>query len=79
MELNLIRTIVFAALAALLLDPVQKQRLLVPLADGLTWAQRQWPQAGLADLSPLLEWLPTGLAILLVLLIPITWLRPRRW
>jgi hypothetical protein len=77
MELNLIRTVLFAVLAALLLDPVQSQRLVVPLGNGLTWAQQQWPQAGLGALSPALDWLPTGLAILLLLLIPITWLRPR--
>ena len=75
MQAKLIKTIVFAALAALLLDPVQRQRLMVPLAEGLTWAQQQWPQAGLAGLIPVLDSVPNGLAILLLLLIPITWLK----
>jgi hypothetical protein len=76
MQAKLIWSALFAALAALLLDPDQAPRLLAPLRQGVTWAAAPWPNLALADLDPLLNGLPMALGILLLLLIPIIWLKP---
>jgi hypothetical protein len=76
MQAKLIWSALFAALAALLLDPDQAPWLLAPLRQGLTWAGGAWPSLALADLDPLLNGLPMALGIVLLLLIPIIWLKP---
>ena len=76
MQSRLLLSAVLAALAAWLLDAARAQQLRDALAEGLSWAAQQWPALGLWSLAPLLQPLPTALAILLLLLIPISWLKP---
>ena len=76
MQGKLIQSAVFAGLAALLLDGNQAARLLGPLRSALVWGQTEWPAPGWGGLAGALEHLPTVLAVLLLLLIPINWLKP---
>lgn len=76
MQSRLILSALLAGLAALLLDAAKAQQLRDWLSGGLGWAATQWPDLGLWSLAPLLQPLPTVLAILLLLLIPISWLKP---
>ena len=76
MQSRLILSALLAGLAALLLDAERAQQLRDGLAGGLSWAAQQWPDLGLWSLAPLLEPLPAALAIVLLLLIPISWLKP---
>ncbi len=73
---KLLLTALFAALAGLLLDQEQAPLLLEPLREGLAWAGRGWPALARQDFEPLLEALPGWLAIGLMLLLPIIWLKP---
>ena len=73
---RMLLTAVFAALAGLLLDQEQAAMLLGPVREGLTWASRGWPALAGQDLEPLVQGLPEVLAIGLLLLIPILWLKP---
>lgn len=76
MQSKLIQSALFAGLAALLLDPSQASWLLGPLRAALSWGEGQWPDPGWASLGALVANLPTVLAVFLLLLIPITWLKP---
>jgi hypothetical protein len=73
---RLLLTAVFAALAGLLLDQEQAALLLGPVREGLTWASRGWPALAGQDLEPLVQVVPEMLAVGLLLLIPILWLKP---
>jgi hypothetical protein len=73
---RLLLTAVFAALAGLLLDQEQAAMLLGPVREGLTWASRGWPALAGQDLEPLVQVVPEVLAVGLLLLIPILWLKP---
>lgn len=75
MQSRLILSALLAGLAALLLDAERAQLLRDWLAGGLGWAAKQWPDLGLWSLAPLLQPLPAALAIVLLLLIPISWLK----
>ena len=76
MQSRLILSALLAALAALLLDAERAQQLRDALLAGLFWIARQWPDLGLGALAPLVQPLPTAAAIVLLLLIPISWLKP---
>jgi hypothetical protein len=73
---RLLLTALFSALAGLLLDPQQAPLLLEPLRQALSWAGGLWPALGELDVEPLFAALPEGLAIGLLLLIPVIWLKP---
>ena len=76
MQSRLILSALLAALAALLLDAERAQQLRDALLSGLSWMASQWPDLGLWGLAPLVQPLPTAAAIVLLLLIPISWLKP---
>jgi hypothetical protein len=76
MQAKFLQSALFAGLAALLLDPSQAPWLLGPLRAALSWGERQWPDPGWGALGVALQSLPTALAVFLLLLIPITWLKP---
>jgi hypothetical protein len=73
---KLLLTALFSALAGLLLDPQQAPLMLEPLRQALGWAGGLWPALGQLDFEPVLVVLPDGLAIGLLLLIPVIWLKP---
>jgi hypothetical protein len=73
---RMLLTAVFAALAGLLLDQEQAAIMLGPVREGLAWAGRGWPALAGQNLEPLVQVLPEVLAIGLLLLIPILWLKP---
>jgi hypothetical protein len=73
---KLLLTALFSALAGLLLDPQQAPLMLEPLRQALAWAGGLWPALGQLDFEPVLLALPDGLAIGLLLLIPVIWLKP---
>ncbi len=73
---RMLLTAVFAALAGLLLDQEQAAIMLGPVRGGLAWAGRGWPALAGQNLEPLVQVLPEVLAIGLLLLIPILWLKP---
>ncbi|MFN4866261.1 MAG: hypothetical protein ACK5GZ_08065 [Cyanobium sp.] len=73
---KLLLTALFSALAGFLLDPEQAPLLLEPLRQGISWAGDLWPALRELDFEPLLAALPEGLAIGLLLLIPVIWLKP---
>ena len=73
---KLLLTALFSALAGLLLDPGQTTLVQGPLRQGLVWAGDLWPALQELDFEPLLAVLPEWLAIGLLLLIPVIWLKP---
>ena len=73
---KLLLTALFSALAGLLLDAQQAPLMVEPLRQGLDWAGDLWPALQELDFEPLLAVLPEWLAIGLVLLIPVIWLKP---
>jgi hypothetical protein len=73
---KLVLTALFSALAGLLLDQEQAPLLLKPVRQSLAWAAETWPGLEELDVEPLLAVLPEGLAIGLLLLIPLIWLKP---
>jgi hypothetical protein len=76
MQSRLIRSALLAVLAAQLLNDGRAQQLRDAVAAGLAWAASQWPDLGLWGLAPLVQPMPTALAVVLLLLIPISWLKP---
>lgn len=73
---KLLLTALFSALAGLLLDQEQAPLILEPLRQAISWASDLWPALRELDFEPLLAALPEGLAIGLMLLIPVIWLKP---
>jgi hypothetical protein len=73
---KLLLTALFSALAGFLLDPDQVPLVLEPLRQAWDWASDLWPALDQLDVDPLLAALPEGLAIGLLLLIPVIWLKP---
>jgi hypothetical protein len=73
---KLLLTALFSALAGFLLDPEQAPLFLEPLRQAFAWATDLWPAMGQLDVEPLLAALPEGVAIGLLLLIPVIWLKP---
>ncbi len=76
MQSRLIRSALLAVLAAQLLNDGRAQQLRDAVAAGLAWAASQWSDLGLWGLAPLVQPMPTALAVVLLLLIPISWLKP---
>ena len=81
LQQKLILSALVPAVAALLFDQVQAERLRDSLRAGLLWAGSQWPPLQSSGVLPgvdglPMEILPTVLAIGLLLLIPILWLKP---
>jgi hypothetical protein len=73
---KLLLTALFSSLAGLLLDQEQASLMLEPLRQAISWAGDLWPVLQELDFEPLLAALPEGLAIGLMLLIPVIWLKP---
>ena len=73
---KLLLTALFSSLAGLLLDQEQASLMLEPLRQAISWAGDLWPALQELDFEPLLAALPEGLAIGLMLLIPVIWLKP---
>lgn len=73
---RLLLTAMFAALAALLLQPEQAAVMMEPARQALAWAAQSWPALREADAESLLTVLRQVLAIGLLLLIPVIWLKP---
>lgn len=76
MQSRLLYTAVLAAAAAWLLSDAAAPALQGWLRGALVWAAERFPQAGLSTGVPGLDLATTVVAILLLLVIPIMWLKP---
>ena len=76
MQSRLVYTVLLAAAAAWLLSDEAAPALEGWLQGALVWTAERIPQAGLATAVPPLDLPSTVLAILLLLVIPVIWLKP---
>lgn len=76
MQSSLIYTALLAAVAAWLLSNDAAPAIQRWLGGALVWAAERFPAAGLATAVPPLDLATTVLAIVLLLAIPILWLKP---
>jgi hypothetical protein len=76
MQSRLLSTALLAAAAAWLLSDDAAAAIEGWLRGALVWAAERFPQAGLSTGVPGLELATTVVAILLLLVIPVLWLKP---
>lgn len=76
MQSRLIYTAVLAGLAAWLLSDEAAPTLQGWLRGALVWTAERLPQSGLSTAVPGLDLVTNVLAILLLLVIPVIWLKP---